>query len=121
MSLGNCGAAFRRSRHRSIIRERSTWCATAGCSTCVDAQDGTVRSQERLGVPGQYSASPVAADGRIYVASQSGTVIVLKAGGTAPEVVARNDLGESIVATPAFAESTILIRTAGNLYAFEQR
>jgi outer membrane protein assembly factor BamB len=92
-----------------------------GLLTCVEAKDGTVRYQERFGISGQYSASPVAAAGRIYVASQSGTVIVFKPGGTAPEVVVRNDLHESIVATPAFAEGTILLRTAGNLYSFGER
>lgn len=92
-----------------------------GMLTCVAAKDGSVRYQERLGVGGQYIATPVAAAGRIYVASQTGTVIVFKPGATAPEVVARNDLRESIMATPAFAENTILVRTAGNLYAFGQR
>jgi len=92
-----------------------------GLLACIEAKDGSVRYQERLGVGGQYSASPVAAGGRIYVASQSGTVIVLKPGGTAPDVVARNPLGESIMATPAFAEDTILIRTEGHLYNFGKR
>jgi outer membrane protein assembly factor BamB len=91
-----------------------------GLLTCVTAKDGTVRYQERLGVGGQYAATPVAAAGRIYVASQTGTVIVFKPGETAPEVLARNDLREPIMATPALAENTIVVRTARNLYAFGQ-
>jgi outer membrane protein assembly factor BamB len=92
-----------------------------GLLTCVAAKDGPVRYQERLGVGGQYSASPVAAAGKIYAASQSGTVIVFQPGETAPKILARNDLHETIMATPAFAEDTILVRTAGNLYAFGKR
>jgi outer membrane protein assembly factor BamB len=92
-----------------------------GLLTCLAAKDGSVRYQERLGVGGQYSASPVAAAGRIYVASQTGTVIVFKPGETAPEILARNELRESIMATPAIVENTILVRTAGHLYSFGQR
>jgi outer membrane protein assembly factor BamB len=91
-----------------------------GLLTCIAAKDGSVRYQERIGVGGQYAASPVAAAGRIYVASQTGTVIVFQPGTSAPEVLARNDLREPIMATPAFAENTILVRTADNLYAFGQ-
>lgn len=92
-----------------------------GLLTCVTAKDGSVRYQERLGVGGQYAATPVAAAGRIYVASQTGTVIVFKPGATAPEILARNDLRESIMATPAIVDNTLVVRTAGNLYAFGQR
>jgi len=92
-----------------------------GLLTCIAAKDGSVRYQERLGVGGQYAASPVAAAGRIYIASQSGTVIVFKPGETAPEILARNDLRESIMATPAFVGDTVVVRTAGNLYAFGKR
>jgi outer membrane protein assembly factor BamB len=91
-----------------------------GLLTCIAAKDGSVRYQERIGVGGQYAASPVAAAGRIYVASQTGTVIVFQPGASPPAVLARNDLREPIMATPAFAENTILVRTADNLYAFGQ-
>ena len=92
-----------------------------GLLTCVAAKDGSVRYQERLGVGGQYAASPVAAAERIYVASQSGTVIVIKPGESAPEILARNNLREPIIATPAIVENTLGVRTAENLYAFGQR
>jgi len=92
-----------------------------GLLTCLEAKDGTVRYQERLGVGGQYAASPVAAAGRIYLASQSGTVIVFKPGESAPRILARNDLRDSIMATPAIVENTMVVRTAGHLFAFGQR
>ena len=92
-----------------------------GLLTCIDAKNGTVRYQERLGVGGQYAASPIVAGGRIYVASQSGTVIVAKPGETSLEILAKNELGEMINATPAIAERTLIVQTAGNLYSFETK
>jgi outer membrane protein assembly factor BamB len=76
-----------------------------------------VLDRQRLGTLGQYVASPVAADGRIYAASESGTIVVFRAGDRL-EVLARNDLGESITATPAIVDDTLYVRTAGHLWAF---
>ena len=73
--------------------------------------------RQRLGALGQYVASPVAADGRIYVANELGTVVVFRAADTL-DVLARNDLQESITATPAIADNKLYIRTAGHLWAF---
>lgn len=82
------------------------------------APDGTLHlDRKRLGVLGQFVASPVAADGRIYLASESGTVVVVRAGDTL-DVLARNDLGEPIVATPAIAADMLFVRSAGYLWAF---
>jgi outer membrane protein assembly factor BamB len=89
-----------------------------GMVTCLDAETGApAYQQERLGALGNYYASPVAADGRIYAASLQGVVVVLKAGPEF-EVLARNDLGESIAATPAIADGHLYVRTAQHLYAF---
>jgi outer membrane protein assembly factor BamB len=76
-----------------------------------------VLDRQRLGTLGQYVASPVAADGRIYAASETGTIVVFRAGDTL-EVLARNDLGESITATPAIADHKLYVRTAKHLWAF---
>jgi outer membrane protein assembly factor BamB len=76
-----------------------------------------VIDRQRLGTLGQYVASPVAADGRIYAASESATIVVFRAGDTL-EVLARNDLGESITATPAIADHKLYVRTANHLWAF---
>ncbi|HEX2442816.1 MAG TPA: PQQ-binding-like beta-propeller repeat protein [Vicinamibacterales bacterium] len=76
-----------------------------------------VLDRQRLGTLGQYVASPVAADGRIYAASETGTIVVFRAG-DALEVLARNDLGESITATPAIADHKLYVRTAKHLWAF---
>ena len=76
-----------------------------------------ILDRQRLGVFGQCVASPVAADGRIYAASETGTVVVFRAGDSL-EVLARNELGESIRATPAIAANKLYIRTLNNLWAF---
>jgi outer membrane protein assembly factor BamB len=78
--------------------------------------------QKRIAAPGKYYASPVAANGHIYFASLAdGTITVLKAGATSPEVVAKNPpLGERIGATPAIADNTLYVRTAEHLYAFSE-
>ena len=76
-----------------------------------------VLDRQRLGTLGQYVASPIAADGRIYAASETGTIVVFRASDTL-EVLARNDLGESITATPAIADHKLYVRTAKHLWAF---
>lgn len=89
-----------------------------GFLTCLDPVTGTPKYvEERLGVIGDYYASLVAADGRIYVTSQRGTVIVVKAGDTL-EVLARTDLGEVVQASPVPVDDLLFIRTATQLYAF---
>jgi outer membrane protein assembly factor BamB len=91
-----------------------------GIVTAYDAKTGKELYLERVADPGRYYASPVAANGHIYFTSQDdGAVTVLKAGAAKPTVVARNPkLGERVAATPAIADNTIYIRTAGHLYAF---
>ncbi len=75
-------------------------------------------TQERLGAIGSYYSSPVAADGRIYVASLPGKLTVVKAGGETPEILHQAEMGERIFATPALVEDKIYLRTEKHLYAF---
>jgi outer membrane protein assembly factor BamB len=65
----------------------------------------------------EYYASPVAADGKIFMVSASCKVTVLKAGAQW-EVLATNDLDEECWATPAIAGNSLIIRTRGALYSF---
>ncbi|MCI0456052.1 MAG: PQQ-binding-like beta-propeller repeat protein [Gemmataceae bacterium] len=91
-----------------------------GLLTCLEAKTGKeVFPRSRLGPEGVYYASPVAGDGKVYVASDSGVVVVLRAGDRF-EVLAANDLGEPIRATPALVDGVIYLRTAGHLYAFRE-
>jgi outer membrane protein assembly factor BamB len=94
-----------------------------GLVTAYDAKSGKpLYVQERALPPGQYWASPVAANGHIYFTSLAdGAVTVLKAGSAKPEVVAKNPgLGERVGATPVIADNTLYIRTDGHLYAFSE-
>ncbi len=90
-----------------------------GIMSSFDARTGQPHyQQERIGVLGNYYASPVAADGRIYVASLNGKMTVLAAGGELPKVLHRADFGERISATPAPVGNALYVRTATALYAF---
>ena len=89
-----------------------------GIVTCVDAETGQRIWQERLG--GVYSATPVAADGKIYLFSESGEALVLRAG-RKPEVLARNKLNEHFIASPAIADGKLFVRSDLNLIAIGKR
>jgi outer membrane protein assembly factor BamB len=92
-----------------------------GFVTAYDAKTGKEVYRQRAAAPGQYYASPVASNGNIYFTSLDGVVTVLKAGADRPVVVAENaSLGERVAATPAIADDTLYVRTAGHLYAFAE-
>ncbi|HZM88662.1 MAG TPA: PQQ-binding-like beta-propeller repeat protein [Blastocatellia bacterium] len=80
----------------------------AGVASCVDARTGEKVWQQRM--DGIFSASPVAGDGKVYMMSETGETIVLKAGREF-QVLARNDIAERIVASPAISGGQIFIRT----------
>jgi outer membrane protein assembly factor BamB len=85
----------------------------------LDAKTGTpFYTQERLDAPGEYYSSPVAAGGQIYVASVTGKLTVVKAGGDKPEILHQAEFGERILASPALVEDNIYLRTQSTLYAF---
>jgi len=90
-----------------------------GMLSSLDATSGkTYYLQERVEAPGNYYSSPVAADGKIYLASVTGKLTVVKAGGEKPEILHQADFGERIYASPALAEDKLYLRTRSNLYAF---
>jgi outer membrane protein assembly factor BamB len=88
-----------------------------GIASCYDAQTGKMLYRQRLGTSGFFYASPVAGNGNLYAASYNGVLVVFKAGDQC-HVLARNNLGEQIVATPALVDGRIYVRTQGHLYAF---
>ena len=90
-------------------------CRDNGVLTCFDAKTGQQHYRTRLEGNG-FTASPVAAGDRIYVTSEDGHVIVVKAGRRFG-VMAENELGEQCLATPAVSEGTIYFRTRGHLIA----
>ncbi len=85
----------------------------AGIGSCLDAKTGQVHWQERLG--GNYSASPIFADGRIYFQNEEGVGVVIKPGKTF-EKLAENPLGERTLASYAVDDGALFIRSQENLY-----
>jgi outer membrane protein assembly factor BamB len=88
-----------------------------GVLSVFEAKTGEVKFQQRLaGGTSAFTSSPIAADGKIYLASEEGRVYVLKAGPVF-EVLAENDMTESVLSTPAISEGTLLYRTQNHLIA----
>lgn len=89
-----------------------------GIFTALDASTGLVTKQARLkDAIDSYYASPIAADGKIFLASENGKVSVIKPGRDW-EVLATNNLNESIYASPVVENGRLYIRTSGGLYCF---
>lgn len=84
----------------------------AGIASCVDARTGQVHWQERVG--GNYSASPLFADGRIYLQSEQGTGVVLQPGRQFRKL-AENALGARTLASYAVDDGALFIRTEEHL------
>jgi outer membrane protein assembly factor BamB len=88
--------------------------ADVGVVTCIEAKTGERVWQERL--EGVFTASPVAAAGKIYLMSESGETIVLRPGRKA-DVIARNTLNGRLLASPAISGGRLFLRTDDTLIA----
>lgn len=96
-------------------------CRDNGILSCYDAKSGTPHYRKRLGSGGSgFSASTVAADGKVYVTSEDGEIYVIKAG-MEFEVLAVNEMGETCMATPAISRGTLYFRTRNYLVAIAER
>jgi outer membrane protein assembly factor BamB len=92
-------------------------CRNNGVLSCYEARTGELAYRERLGRGNSgFTASPVAADGKLYFTSEEGVVYIVAAG---PEfkLVARNEMDESCMATPALADGLLIVRTTNHVYA----
>lgn len=90
-----------------------------GILLTLDATTGKILGESRVsGALGGYSASPVAADGKVYLFNEDGKLAVLRAG-EQWEVLAVNDMDEPGFATPALSHGQIYVRTGSALYRFE--
>ncbi len=88
---------------------------SGGITTVFDTRTGNpLRAPKRVGHATSYFASPVAGGGKIYLAGENGQVVVLKNDADYEEL-AVNDVGGSIVATPAIADGALWIRTRDRL------
>ena len=91
--------------------------ADNGVLAAYDVTTGARLYQQRLDeTPLGFSASPIGAGGYVYLASEDGDVFVVKAGRTF-ELVARNDMNESLMATPAVAGGMLIIRGRSHVFA----
>jgi outer membrane protein assembly factor BamB len=89
-----------------------------GWLSCFDAQTGTRSFMEQLG--GHHSASPILADGHVYLTDDRGMTYVLKGTG-AFDVVSRNPLGDDCYSSPAVSQGQLFIRTAHHLYCIGKK
>ena len=94
--------------------------ADGGRLSVLDAKTGDrILDRQRVGAPGQYVGSPIAANGLIYLSSERGTITVIRPGNEL-DVVAQNEIGESVRSTPALAGDALVVRTKDHLWAFAE-
>jgi outer membrane protein assembly factor BamB len=91
-----------------------------GVLTCYVATTGEEKYREKIGGElSSYSASPVAADGRLYFSDEFGNIHIIKTG-PAYEHLAINTMDEICMASPAISDKTLFIRTQKNLFAVQK-
>jgi outer membrane protein assembly factor BamB len=94
-------------------------CSNAGILTCYEAETGKEIYKERLGGV-SYTASPLAADGKLYFTSEQGEVRIVKAGRQF-ELLAINEIGDVCLATPAISAGTLYVRSQHYLFALGRK
>jgi outer membrane protein assembly factor BamB len=92
--------------------------ADNGVLSSYDAKTGELIYQQRL--PTSFSASPVAADGKLYLASEDGDVFVVKTG-RQYELLSKNVMGQPLMATPALTQGMLIVRGDKAIYALGER
>jgi outer membrane protein assembly factor BamB len=95
------------------VGEEVYFVSDGGIATCADARTGKVHWTERLG--GNFSASPVYAEGRIYFQSEEGVGLVIKHSKSF-EVIAKNNLDEPTLASYAVIDGGLFIRSQAHLW-----
>jgi outer membrane protein assembly factor BamB len=104
-----------------IYRDHLYVVKNQGILTCYSLRSGEQKYEQRLPDVGSgFSASPVAADGKLYLPSEDGDVFVVRAG---PEfgLIARNAMGQPLMATPAISEGMLFVRGERDLFAVGRR
>ena len=91
-----------------------------GVLAAYEVRTGKRIYQERVGPGGAFSASPVAGDGKLYLAGEDGDVFVVKAG-PAYELLATNHVGQVVMATPAISDGALIIRGLKDVIAIKQK
>jgi outer membrane protein assembly factor BamB len=95
--------------------------ANNGVLDAYDALTGKELYRQRLPLVGSgYSASPVAADGKIYLSNEDGEMLVVEAGPTFKHI-GTNSIGEMLMATPALSDGVMYVRGVSTLFAIARR
>ncbi|MEO1086252.1 MAG: PQQ-binding-like beta-propeller repeat protein, partial [Acidobacteriota bacterium] len=102
-----------------VVGDELYVCRDNGVLSCYDARSGKRHYQERLASSEGFTASPVSAGDEIYFTGETGRTHVIKAG-TSFERLAINELGESVMATPAIVGDTIYIRGRHHVVAIQK-
>ena len=92
--------------------------ADNGVLSAYQAKSGELIYQQRLA--STFSASPVAADGKLFLSSEDGDVFVVAAGPKF-ELLATNPMGKAVMATPAISDGLVIVRTEGSVYAIGEK
>ena len=91
-----------------------------GILTAYNATTGERIYRGRVGPTGAFSASPIAADGRLYFSNEDGDVVVVRAGKDYVQI-AVNKMGEPVTATPAVSNGVLVVRTTKAMYGIGQK
>lgn len=95
------------------------FCLDNGVMTVFELTSGERLYQQRLGTASGFTSSPVAAAGRLYITNEDGHTFVLQQG-KEYKVLAENELGEPVMATPAVVDGTLYLRGGRHLFAIGQ-
>jgi outer membrane protein assembly factor BamB len=101
-----------------LVEELLFMANDSGIATCLDAKTGEVVWQKRLA--GEFSASPVCAEGRVYFSNQEGQTFVVAAARDY-ELLATNELADGCMASPAISDRALYLRTKTHLYRLEDK
>lgn len=102
-----------------IVDNRYYLADDKGFARCWEIPSGDILWRRRF--KGQFTASPVSADGKLFFVNEQGSTLVLDA--TSPDYVelARNDVGEGVLSSPAIAHGCFFLRTSEHLFCIGER
>lgn len=103
-----------------IYRDRVYCLKKGGLLTSWDLETGDLDRPLRLGVGGEYYATPLAVGDHIMLAAERGAVIFLSVAAEKPKLVAKNDFAAGLAATPAILDGTIYIRSRDKMHAIQK-
>ncbi len=92
-----------------VVGERYYLVDDKGIASCLSTSDGKLLWRKRL--TGKFTASPVAADGKLFFTNESGSTLVLDAAADEYRELACNELGEDVYSSPAISQRRMFLRT----------